>query len=286
MTTPMERPDPAMPPGAGSPGMPPGSGAPGPSPYAVPAALSGLGVAALVLGVVGLVLAIVPFLFWLGGMLGVVALVLGIVGLSRAEWGNGRGPAVAGVALGAVTIFVSAAWLVALFVIVRANDATGDPVLEGETVSGAPETPGAETLPEPTGTAPAVLAFGETRTYEDGVQVTVSEPVPYRPDAFAAGYEKGDTAVRVTITIVNGSGKAIDVTTALPDARDAEGEQVSTIFDGSRGTEMFRGKVLPGKQARAGYAFALPADADGEVQLELAPQLLEYEPAIWTGSVK
>ncbi|MEU4066171.1 hypothetical protein AB0F25_27790 [Streptomyces wedmorensis] len=49
---------------------------------------------------------------------------------------------------------------------------------------------------------------------------------------------------------------------------------------------MFRGTVLPGKQVEAGYAFALPADADDELQPEPAPKLLAYEPVIWTGPVK
>ncbi|MFI1973803.1 DUF4352 domain-containing protein [Streptomyces wedmorensis] len=195
-----------------------------------------------------------------------------------------------------MTIAVSVTWLVVLVVAARVVERTDEATRDQEAVSAAPDEPGAtaggETPPgippepEPTEAEPAVLAFGATPTYEDGVKVTVSKPAPYRPDAFAAGYEKGDTAVRVTITIVNGSGKAIDVTTALPDVRDAEGAQASAVFDGSRATEMFRGKVLPGKRVKAGFAFALPAGADGEVRLELAPQLLVYEPTIWTGPVK
>ncbi|SED51517.1 DUF4190 domain-containing protein [Streptomyces sp. TLI_105] len=301
MTTPMEKPAPGpgapegqgvpprpgppagsgMPPGAGSPEVPPESGAAGPYPYAVSAVRTGLGVAALVLGVVGLFLAIAPFLFWVGGILGVLALVLGVVGLVRAAPGAGRVSAIVGIALGALAILLSAAWLLVLVLFARASDAVGDPVREPEWASAAPEAPGA-----PEGTAPAELAFGETHAYEDGVRVTVSKPRPFTPDRFAAGYERGDTAVRVTITIVNGSGKAVDVSTALPEVRDADGAPVEAIFDGSGATGVFRGTVLPGKRAEAGYAFSVPADADGEVRLELAPQLLAYEPAIWSGPVK
>ncbi|MFJ4341314.1 DUF4190 domain-containing protein [Streptomyces sp. NPDC088915] len=269
--------------------QPPGPPAWGPPPFqAPPPQRSGLGVGALVLGIVGLVFGIVPFLFWLGGILGALALVLGIVGHGRARRGetNDKGQAIAGIVLGSVTIVVSLAWLVVFVLAAFADDG---PYGRGTTSSAAPApAPEStrESVPEPTETGPAVLAFGKTHTYEDGVKVTVSEPLPYRPDQFAAGYEKGDTAVRVTVTIVNGSEKVIDVTTALPDASDAEGATAGAIFDGSRATEMFQGKVLPGKQAKSGFAFSLPAGADGEMQVELAPQLLEYEPVIWTGPVK
>ncbi|MFJ3537496.1 DUF4190 domain-containing protein [Streptomyces sp. NPDC090109] len=263
-----------------------------PPPFqAPPPRSSGLGVAALVVGIVGLVFGIVPFLFWLGGILGILALVLGVVGHGRARRGetNDRGQAIAGIVLGSVTIVVALAWLVVFVVAFAADRADDGTHGRGATSSAAPApAPEStrESLPEPTETGPAVLSFGKTHTYEDGVKVTVSEPLPYRPDRFAAGYEKGDTAVRVTVTIVNGSKKVIDVTTALPDASDAEGAAAGAIFDGSRATGMFQGKVLPGKQTKGGFAFSLPAGADGEMQVELAPQLLEYEPVIWTGPVK
>ncbi|MFE0647555.1 DUF4190 domain-containing protein [Streptomyces sp. NPDC059534] len=285
---------PGVPPGPAAPGMSPYA-APGVSPYAGTAGRTGLGVGALVVGVVGLVFGVIPFLFWLGGIMGVLALVLGIVGHGRAHRGEAtdRGQAVAGIVLGIVTIVVSATWLVVLVWASNAVDRVDERVGEKERASSAaPDAPGAGSggtarpVPEPTEAAPATLAFGGTHTYEDGVKVTVSVPKPFRPDGFAAGYEKGDTALRVTITIVNGSDRPIDVTTALPDARDAEGAPASTIFDGSRATEMFRGTVLPGKQAKAGYAFSLPAGADDELHLELAPQLLAYDPVIWTGPVK
>ncbi|MFG3035682.1 DUF4190 domain-containing protein [Streptomyces sp. NPDC048330] len=272
--------------GAGTPATPPYTATP---PYPARPVRTGLGVGALVIGVVGLVFAVIPFLFWLGGIMGVLALVLGIVGYGRASRGEAtdRGQAVAGIALGTVALVVAVAWTTALFFLVWTVDddeRPTDPLFSASPEYAEP-TP-EPTTPSPTPTTPAPLAFGRTHMYPDGVKVTVSVPAPYRPDGFAAGYEKGDTALRVTITIVNGSDRPLDVTTALPDARDAEGAQASTIFDGSGGTEMFRGTVLPGKQAKAGYAFSLPADADEELQLELAPKLLEYDPVIWTGPVK
>jgi hypothetical protein len=57
----------------------------------------------LVLGIVGIVL--VLFVWWLGAILGIGALVWGFVGMGRyRQNGIGRGKAIAGLILGAVTV--------------------------------------------------------------------------------------------------------------------------------------------------------------------------------------
>ncbi|MBT2445092.1 DUF4190 and DUF4352 domain-containing protein [Streptomyces sp. ISL-36] len=267
---------------------PPPTGMPGmPQPPFPQQARNGLGVAALVVGIVGLVFGIIPFLFWLGGILGVLALIFGIIGHGRARKGEAtnKGAALTGIILGAVTIVVSLVWLIVIVTAVKdvANDME-DEVRKQQKASTAPAEPGAGAPDdEPTEAGPATLTFGATHTYEDGVKVTVSKPRPYTPDEFAAGHDKGNHAFQVTITIVNGSKKAIDITTALPDARDAEGAQAEQIFDGSGASEPFTGTLLPGKQAKSSFAYSLPAAADKEMQLEVGPKVLDYEHAIWTG---
>ncbi|MGW2019113.1 DUF4190 domain-containing protein [Streptomyces sp. NPDC001927] len=306
MTTPHENPEknpwgppsstPPGPPPAGAtlPGMPPygmpPTGIPGmPPPYQEPK--NGLGVTALVLGLVGLLFGVFPFTFWLGAILGIMALIFGIIGHGKARRGEAtnKGMALSGIILGAVAIVASIAWL--LVVVVAVNDVKNDideEIAKQDKASSAPTTPGAtsEPEPEPTETAPAALKFGQTFTYEDGIKVTVSKPRAYQPDQFAAGHTKGNKAFQVTVTIVNGSKETLDVTGALVDASDAEGAQADAIFDGSDATTMFRGNVLPGKQAKGDFAFSLPAAAAGEMQIELAPTILEHDEAIWTGPTK
>ncbi|MDJ1136530.1 hypothetical protein [Streptomyces iconiensis] len=54
---------------------------------------NGLGITALILGLVGALCGLIPFLFWLGGTLGLIGLILGLVGRSRAKKGlatNGK----------------------------------------------------------------------------------------------------------------------------------------------------------------------------------------------------
>ncbi|MFJ3584108.1 DUF4190 domain-containing protein [Streptomyces sp. NPDC090127] len=252
---------------------------------------NGLGVTALVLGLVGLLFGVFPFTFWLGAILGVLALIFGIIGHGRARKGEAtnKGMALAGLVLGSVALVVSIVWLIALaFAVDEFAKGIDEEIAKQEKASSAPSAPGAtsEAAPEPTETVPAALKFGQTFTYEDGIKVTVSKPRVYRPDQFAAGHTKGNSAFQVTVTIVNGSKETLDVSGALVDASDAEGAQAEAIFDGSNATEMFRGNVLPGKQAKGSFAFSIPAAADGEMQVELSPTILDHEEAIWIGPTK
>ncbi|MEO6712493.1 MAG: DUF4190 domain-containing protein [Mycobacteriales bacterium] len=73
-------------------------------PYPV-AARNGVGTAALVLGILGVLSAV----FLVGGFLGLLALILGAVGLGRVNRreANNRGSAMAGVVLGLIAIAIS-----------------------------------------------------------------------------------------------------------------------------------------------------------------------------------
>lgn len=66
---------------------------------------NGLGIAALVLGIIGLVTS----LFVFGGLLGVIAIILGVVGLGRVRRreANNRGVAIAGIVLGVLAVVIS-----------------------------------------------------------------------------------------------------------------------------------------------------------------------------------
>lgn len=79
----------------GRPGWPPPSSSP----------RNGLGVAALVLGII----ALVTSFFLLGGLIGLVAVILGIVGLVRVRRGqaNNSGMAIAGIVTGALAILIA-----------------------------------------------------------------------------------------------------------------------------------------------------------------------------------
>jgi Domain of unknown function (DUF4190) len=110
--------DPTNQPATPPPGQPPPGGypPPPPMPYAGQAPPpvgphNGLGIAALVIAIVGLLISWIPFFGLFGAVLGVVAIVLGFVGRGRAKRGeaNNGGIALAGILLGILAIVVAIA---------------------------------------------------------------------------------------------------------------------------------------------------------------------------------
>ena len=70
---------------------------------------NGMGVAALVFGVVSLVLALLIIFFPIAGLLGLIAIILGIVGIRRASRGeaDNRGQAIAGLVTGLLGLLLA-----------------------------------------------------------------------------------------------------------------------------------------------------------------------------------
>ncbi|MER5885164.1 DUF4190 domain-containing protein [Streptomyces sp. NPDC001941] len=284
---------PPNPPQDQSPWSPPPAGAPAatgapmapplpPFPGGQPAPSNGLGTTALVLGIVGLVFAIIPVTFWLGGFLGLLSLIFGIVGLGRTKKGlaTNKGAAVTGVVLGVLSMVVALVWTALIAFAVKEAGGEINKAIE-ESRKEAAEAAAGDTAADAD-----PLALGETQAYEDGVTVTVAKPQAYQPDQFAVGHAKGNKAFKVKVTIVNGGKKALDIGTALPEAVDAKGTKAEMVFDGKNSTGPFTGKVLPGKQATGDFVFSLPAAAAGSMQITLGPNVLEYDDAIWTGPTK
>lgn len=78
---------------------------------------NGLGITALVLGLVGTLCGLLPILFWLGGTLGLIGVVLGLVGRSRAKRGlatNGK-TALSGVLLSLLAFGLGVYGMVVVF---------------------------------------------------------------------------------------------------------------------------------------------------------------------------
>ena len=72
-----------------------------------------MGIAALILGIVCVVLCWIPIWNWVGIALGVVGIILGAVGMSKAKkTGKGKGVAVAGLVLSIIGVAIAGiAWL-------------------------------------------------------------------------------------------------------------------------------------------------------------------------------
>ncbi|MET9495037.1 DUF4190 domain-containing protein [Streptomyces sp. NPDC006552] len=249
------------------------------------AARNGLGTAALILGVIGALSGLVPFLFWLAGILGVVALILGLTGRGRAKRGEAtnKGVALAGAVLALVSLGLAVFGAYTTF---KAVDDAVDEINKSVSDS-RPKDPKAAGDAKDSGTgtddkkadAGKALEAGDSVVYDDDLTVTVSNAVAYAPSEFAAGHSKGKHAYKVTVTVTNDSKKKFDSALVTADARAGkDGVDAEQVFDEKVGTG-FDGTILPGKKATVVYAFDAPADAKN-LTVEVTPSF-EYNASQW-----
>ncbi|MCP3758067.1 DUF4352 domain-containing protein [Streptomyces sp. TBY4] len=276
-------------PAGGYPGGPQGPGFPPPPPAA-----NGLAVAALLLGLFGIFVGLIPFFFWAGALLALTGVGLGIAAVLKARRGAPRGTmAVFGTVLGILGLGASVGgWFFTTNVIDRIDrnisDARSGDGYEFDYDSelqypSAPASPTPKPSPSDVPGKTSALAWGKPYTYEDGVQVTVQGAVPYKPSSTAYPPEaRNANAVKVTVKIVNNSGAALDVSLALPHARDDQGTEAEMAFDGSV-PKMFKGSVMAGESMTGTFAFVVPKGTKS-LHFEIAPGT-KYDDAIWSGPI-
>jgi hypothetical protein len=250
-----------------------------------------------VLGIIGAVTALIPFLFWLGGTFGLLGLILGLVGRGRAKRGEAtnKGAATAGAALSALAMVVAAVVGVVTVVAVgkavkdidqQVAKATSSPSAQRDTGTTADTATGDtatgdtaaddDGLEAPTGEP---LEAGDSIIYDDDLTITVSAAKPYTPDEYAVGHTKGNKAYEITVQIENGSKAKFDtVQIGVTALAGEDGVQAEEIYDDTHGSA-FSGTVLPGRKATAKYAFDAPADAKNLI-VEVSPDIT-YEATQW-----
>ncbi|MGP3632269.1 DUF4352 domain-containing protein [Streptomyces sp. 24-1644] len=258
----------------------------------VRSARNGLGTAALVLGIIGTVSGLIPFLFWLAGILGLIALILGLTGRGRVKRGEAtnKGVTTFGAVLGLLALILSVVGAVITF---KAVDDAVDEINKASSGSSATADPGAtkdEPAPEKTDDAtdapadeeepPAdLLEERDTAVYDDGLEITVGNAAAYTPDAYAAGHTKGNRAYKVSVVVENKTKEKFDAVLVSVDARAGEdGVSAEQIFDGKVG-EGFTGTVLSGKKVTVQFAFDTPADAKN-LTVEVSPGL-DWDASQW-----
>ncbi|MFJ7197896.1 MULTISPECIES: DUF4190 domain-containing protein [unclassified Streptomyces] len=253
-------------------------------------ARNGLGIAALVLGVIGAVSGLIPFLFWMAGVLGLIALVLGLAGRGRAKRGEAtnKGMTTFGAALGLIALILAVVGAVITF------KAVGDAVDDlnkavSDTTASAKPKPGGDSAKgggadkkgdadkkKETGEA---LEAGDSAVYDDDLTVTVGDATSYTPDAYAAGHTKGKKAYRVAVVIENAGKEKFDSALVSVSARAGQdGVDAEQIFDNKVGAG-FSGTVLPGKKVTVQFAFDAPADAEN-LTVEVNPGFT-YDASQW-----
>lgn len=147
------------------------------------------------------------------------------------------------------------------------SNAPTETVTESQT-----EEPAAEEEPEPslTGEDPGVLALGDSFTYSDGLQITISEPTPFTSSEWAM--PESVQALAFDIKVVNGTNAPYDpsMETVTAQIGNTEAEEVFDSEQGFEGAPMT--KVLPGREIAYKVGFA-GSDTENLV--------LEYQPGDW-----
>ena len=215
-----------------------------------PQGTSGMAVASLVLGIIGVVTSFMPIInnvsFFLG-ILGVIFAIVGIVGINKGNR-RGRGLAIAGLVLGIVAIVVT---LIAQSfygaVLDEVQEAIDESVTSSSSVGAGDEgTNGSSESSE----------SGDAAADPDG---SAAADAPY--SVTIDGAEKvtdygGDPAVVITYTWTNDSDKATSFIVALNAECFQNGVECSPAVVSGLGTESMN-EVKPGATATVKRAYAL-----------------------------
>ncbi|QYN33580.1 hypothetical protein K1T35_34575 [Pseudonocardia sp. DSM 110487] len=166
---------------------------------AAPAARNGFGLAAAIIAPVGILFGLVPLTGFIAVICALVAIPLALVGWSRVRKGmatNGT-TAMTGLLLGAGALALGVWGITIVFGAVDqlAEDLSSPAPIAAPPVPGPDGQQPAIEAERPAGAAaPAVAAFGQRVTFDDGLAVEVAAPQPYKPSRYAASHD-GDHAI-------------------------------------------------------------------------------------------
>ncbi|MFD9535685.1 DUF4352 domain-containing protein [Streptomyces sp. NPDC060010] len=267
-------------------GIPPGyPGYPG-YPGVAQEKTNGLAIASLVLGLIAVLVALIPFFFWIGTLIGLTGLGLGIAALVSASRGAPRkAMSVWGTILGVLSLIASAGGF--YFTVKVANEVdkavdsrpsrSWDKPYPTPSFSSPYDLPGDEPTTGPGFSTP--LAFGESHTYANGLKVSLSAPVEY---VSKSGFADLGNAVKFDITITNTSKKPVTVFYAQPDVTDERGRAAESVFDGYM-PKAISGTVAPGATATGSAAYEVPKGTR-TIRAEISPGLL-LDPVKFAGPI-
>ncbi|MFI5803095.1 DUF4190 domain-containing protein [Streptomyces sp. NPDC051561] len=275
-------------------GPPPGYGSPFPSgmPPQIPAPRNGMGISALVLGIVGALFGVVFFfLFWLTWLPALLAVIFGFVALGQVKKGvaNNKGVALTGLVLGVVGLLIAiGAGIFTVLLVKDVTDKAQDRILEIDRSADKEADAQAKEAAEEEAAekARSSLKFGQTYTTANGLKVTVSKPAPFSPDDFANGHTKGNKAIEVSVKVVNSGGKKVDLQPGLPRVFDADGADAELVIDGSGRQIVMHGMLLPGRDMKGRYAYSLPPQAATEAKVQFSLGEENPEELTWSGPLK
>lgn len=267
--------------GPGTPGAHPGGGAPGGPGSGELQKVNVLGIVALVVAVIGFILACIPFVQVIAWIVLPIAFVLSLVALflEGRKW-----PAITGLVVsvlgGIVGAIVFAVVTVGVLGQIADSGVIQDEIeQELEEEFGTP-IPSEEATDAPDDGTMGGLAFGDTMEWDDGVSMSVSEPEPFTPSDLSGGADQAVNLV-FTLTITNDSSE--NVQPIVISTLSSDGTEATRIIDiGADGGQVGippTTPILPGESITWREAWSV-ADEDS-LTMQTAPSF-QYEPAIFT----
>jgi hypothetical protein len=241
----------------------------GPTGHASQAPRNGLGIAALILGIIGALSGIPMILFWLAGPLGLLALIFGLVGMSRVKKGQAtnKGVAITGTILGALSIVLAVVGVIVT--VLAVNKAVDEVNKEFDKQSGS-----SSNIKD--------LGAGQAAKYNNGLEVTVSKPTPFTVDknTLISGHTEGNKSYKVTVTLKNTGDKAATNPLMTTDA-EADGKKAEEVADDKHGIlhHDWEKTLDPNESDSVEMVFDAPPSAK-ELSIKITPDLL-LDPANW-----
>ena len=153
---------------------------------------------------------------------------------------------------------------------------TTTPVVQPSTpavTEGVPETTEPPATEEPPEESSDSTTIGKSTTYESGLVVSVTAAKVFSPGDYASGLTTGHKAVKVTVTVTNGTGSTVDlslVQVGLHYGKD--GAPAEAVYaDGVGGMFPFEGSLPNGKKKSAYAAFSVPKAGLSLIVVEVTP---------------
>ncbi|UZJ31053.1 DUF4190 domain-containing protein [Streptomyces endophytica] len=231
-------------------------------------ARNGLGIAALILGIIGALSGIPMILFWLPGP-GHPGPDLRPGGHEPAKKGQAtnKGVAITGTILGALSIILAVVGVIVTLMAV--NKAVDEVHKEYEKQSGS-----SSNIKD--------LGAGAAAKYNNGLEVTVSKPTPYTVDknTLISGHTEGNKAWKVTVTLKNTGTKAATNPLMTTEA-EADGKKAEEVDDDKHGIlhHDWEKQLDPKESDSVEMVFDAPATAK-QLDIKITPDLL-LDPANW-----
>ena len=121
------------------------------------------------------------------------------------------------------------------------------------------------------------LVYGDTAVWEDGMEVTISEPEGYEPSEYVELSGEGEPVV-MEVTVKNGTDEPFQAH-SMHTAASSGGQEAERIYDMENDIDLPSTDVRPGKEIT--YKIGYEVKDKGDVDLDLNPGF-EYDTAYYS----